>query len=681
MDPCEKSQHLAQLVPGIDCEGLNKNISLFSVLTGATVGFVDSAGTLVAYSLNDDVVQQRDGKAERFYVEPFSNAVDIVEELSNSRELIVRPSEYGYNLAAYPVYFDGMFIGCIVLTHFRIKEDERNVPAGPHNVPIISTRRLNIMMRTLASAMNAGIFYQRHPGKPASTSLTDKQSADPAAGSPADTHFEINTEQAEVMDRLAQYEQELKLSEERFQSLVANLPAVVFRCELNPPWYMTYVSDAIIYLTGYAADDFKRGGKISYADIILPEDLSLVKETIMEAYRGRYRYEVEYRIRDINGEVHWVWERSIHYLDESSQIVYIDGIILDITEQRNSRDARESMERLYRGLVQNMNEAVVLLQLNYDDEGTLVDYVIRDANPAFGKILNLEPSEVINKSLMTVFPEWPTHPFIASDILQNQTFTDSYEMFFDSIQRFLFVSSFLMDQDMMTIIFTDVTRYRETQNQLMESLEEREVLIREVHHRVKNNLQTIIHLIEHQLMEATESKSRQAFSLLKGQAFTMALIYDQLNKSKHLSRIEMKPYLDELAYNLNQTLQPDAPVSISVMAPQVWLDVSLAMPCAMIVNELITNAFKYAFPPGTPQPYELEILLETKNSTVFLKVSDNGIGLLPGIDPEEQSGSGLKLVKLWATHQLAGTFELQSDHGVKVAISFPDKRKSKRKDT
>lgn len=679
MDPCERLHYLKQLVPGIDCEALKKNITQFSVLTGTTVAFIDAATVLVAYHQNDDVVRKKNGKAERYYSEPFPEADALVDELSQARDVILRPSENGYNLAAAPVYFDGSFIGCLVLTHFLLSEqDDTTSASAPSIIPVISPRRVSLMVRALAEALSAGIFYQRNKKNEevVGAEMVDSQNVKPIDSMSA---TEISADQSDVLARLAQYEAELKHSEERFQMMVANLPVVVFRCEINPPWYMNYISEAIIQVTGYLPEDFGRGGKVSYADIIHPEDIEMVKNTVAEAFHGHYRYEVEYRIFDINGEVHWIWERSIHALDESTQIVYLDGVLLDITEQKKNRAEKESLEILYRGLYQNMNEAVVLMQLQYDGEGHQEDYIIRDANPAFRKIMGTDPQAVINKKLSEVFPELPGHHLFSAQILQKSGVADTFEVYFESMHRFLFVSALMLNQDMMTVIFTDITRYRETQNKLMESLEEREVLVREVHHRVKNNLQAIIHLIEHQFRETNDPQCRHSILVLKNQAYTMALIYDQLNKSKQLSKIEMKSYLDELTINLQQTLQPMMPVRVRVHAREVWLDVSLAMPCAMIVNELLTNAFKYAFPEGTPEPYRVDIELSKKDHEVVLYVNDNGVGLDPGMDLDDAAGSGLKLVRLWAVHQLAGTIEFNIDHGLSVRICFPDKGNTKRK--
>jgi two-component sensor histidine kinase len=203
---------------------------------------------------------------------------------------------------------------------------------------------------------------------------------------------------------------------------------------------------------------------------------------------------------------------------------------------------------------------------------------------------------------------------------------------------------------------------------LEQALDEQLSLLREVHHRVKNNLQAIIHLMEIERDRITDPRARSFLDGLRERAHTMALVYEQLYQSPSVARVDMGPYLEALGGRLQELLSAGRRIDVDVDAAGVSLDVSKAMPCGLIVNELVTNAFKHAFPLDVRDGGRIRVALSQTARAVRLEVSDDGIGVSD--ESQRQGAVGLQLVSLWATHQLGGQLTVRSERGTTFTIEF-----------
>ncbi|MBM3133760.1 MAG: sensor histidine kinase [Chloroflexi bacterium] len=150
----------------------------------------------------------------------------------------------------------------------------------------------------------------------------------------------------------------------------------------------------------------------------------------------------------------------------------------------------------------------------------------------------------------------------------------------------------------------------------------------------------------------------------------MALVYEHLYQAESLVRIPMKPYLQDLSAHILQTFGGGRAITLSVEVAPVSLDVETAMPCGLIVNELVTNALKYAFPAGVKEADEVRVEFRAEDATYTLVVSDNGVGLPPGLDWRKPKTMGLRLVSFWATHQLGGKLEVDDRQGTAFKVTF-----------
>ncbi len=218
----------------------------------------------------------------------------------------------------------------------------------------------------------------------------------------------------------------------------------------------------------------------------------------------------------------------------------------------------------------------------------------------------------------------------------------------------------------------DITERKLAQEQLQRSVKEKEILLREVHHRVKNNMQVISGLIELQGAQIGDPDIRRLFFESQNRIRTMALIHEILYRSNDYARIDFSIYLHELiTYLLASYGRSRDEIAIDTDLSVTHLSLDLAIPCGLIANELISNSFKHAFPNGRKGRITIRLRINTSGDYEF-SVSDDGIGSPPDLDITKASTFGLQLVNGIATHQMRGSIRLQKAPGTTVTIQFPE---------
>ena len=215
-------------------------------------------------------------------------------------------------------------------------------------------------------------------------------------------------------------------------------------------------------------------------------------------------------------------------------------------------------------------------------------------------------------------------------------------------------------------------RFRQSAEQIKTSLHEKEVLLKEIHHRVKNNMQVITSLLSLQSKTISDTKALAVFEDSQNRVKSMALIHETLYQSKDLSRINFAEYLQKLVAHVSRSyrIRPNA-VKINLHVNDVALPIDTAVPCGLIINELASNSLKYAFPADNKG--EINITFAHANDQYTLTVSDTGVGLPPDFDPEQGKSLGMKLVRMLTT-QLSGEMECRNGVGTTFQITFPEER-------
>jgi len=211
-------------------------------------------------------------------------------------------------------------------------------------------------------------------------------------------------------------------------------------------------------------------------------------------------------------------------------------------------------------------------------------------------------------------------------------------------------------------------RIREQNKELSQLLGEKEWLLKEVHHRVKNNLHTVLSLLESQSRHL-KNDALAAIRESRNRVYTMSLIHKKLYQGDDVAAINMKDYLEELQIYLSESISRERPVRFTLDVASFDLDVSQAVPVGLIVNEAVTNALKYAFPPSHPNPV-IHIQFDmNKQQQAMLTIADNGIGLPNNRKQTPPDGLGLKLIRGLAD-DLEGSLLMETNQGTRLTLAF-----------
>ena len=216
---------------------------------------------------------------------------------------------------------------------------------------------------------------------------------------------------------------------------------------------------------------------------------------------------------------------------------------------------------------------------------------------------------------------------------------------------------------------TDLTQSK-LNERLQQSLREKEVLLKEVHHRVKNNMQVISSLLNLQASRIQEPTLKAAFRDSQTRVRAMAMIHETLYRSEALSEINLRPYIQKLAHDLFQTYNTSpARVRLKAEVEDVSLDIDQAIPCGLVLNELISNSLKYAFPDNRKGEISLEVHVDGKGDVV-LSFGDNGVGFPEDFDIQKTKTLGLSLAVSLMEKQIGGKMVVDRNNGLHYTFTF-----------
>jgi two-component sensor histidine kinase/PAS domain-containing protein len=218
-------------------------------------------------------------------------------------------------------------------------------------------------------------------------------------------------------------------------------------------------------------------------------------------------------------------------------------------------------------------------------------------------------------------------------------------------------------------VSVDVTEQMRTEKALATALAAKEVLLKEVHHRVKNNLQVISSLLNMQMEQLADSAMMPVFRESQQRVQAMAMIHERLYGQDRLEQLDFRDYVENLAGDLFCAFGIESSsIALRLDLEEVWLDLDQSVPCGLILNELLTNALKYAFPGGMHG----EVCVELKRGAgheITLRVADTGVGLPAGFDESKSDTLGLKIVHI-LTHKLRGTLRRGTSSGTEFSLVF-----------
>ena len=219
------------------------------------------------------------------------------------------------------------------------------------------------------------------------------------------------------------------------------------------------------------------------------------------------------------------------------------------------------------------------------------------------------------------------------------------------------------------VTFLDISERKNAENKIIASLKEKEVLLKEVHHRVKNNMAVIASLLNLQSRYIDDKKYKDMFKECQSRIRSMALVHEKLYQTQDFSVIDLKDYILTLIQSIRNTFGSNKEYYFNTEIDNIQLDLDILIPCGLIINEILTNSFKYAF--NSEEKAEINITIKRlEGDNISLIISDNGKGLPDDFEISDSSGLGLQLVSA-LTEQIEGTLEIKSEQGSEFKLVFP----------
>jgi two-component sensor histidine kinase len=222
--------------------------------------------------------------------------------------------------------------------------------------------------------------------------------------------------------------------------------------------------------------------------------------------------------------------------------------------------------------------------------------------------------------------------------------------------------------DLYAVSLGHLCTLKRAEERIKNDLKEKNVMLKEIHHRVKNNLNVISSLLSLQADQITnKSQALTAFEESKNRIYAMALVHENLYKEQDFSRINLKSFVETMTQNLLRVYQPSAKIDIRIL--DLSLDLNNAVPCGLILNELVTNALKHAFKDNRKGLITI-VFRMLKENTYELMVQDNGVGLPKGIDVSKSKSLGFVIVNQ-LINQINGDLKITRGKGTQFQITFP----------
>ncbi len=468
-----------------------------------------------------------------------------------------------------------------------------------------------------------------------------------------------------------------KEKERELKTLLSNLPGTAYRCLNNRNYTMKFVSEGCEELTGYEPEELIDDREVAYGHLIVPEHGEQVWDEIQEGVEIEEPFRKTYKIKTKEGKIRWVWEQGRGIFSEEGELKFLEGFISDITERKKAKEKVDHLNDLLRS-IRYINQLIT----KEDDLEELMEksrkLLMKTRGYSDVSIFLTENNEIKKK-----FGEYPKIDGLEDRIAKlkkkNKTisYTEGEHTFWlvpivDKIFGGFLVVKISEDIDdeeigLLEEIAGDLGLAKnkiKVEARLRKSLEEKEVLLDEIHHRVKNNLQVISSMLKLQASEKGEGDPSAILDDAQNRIRSMALIHEMLHRSEDVASIDLSGYLDELIRSIYQTYDVGYDeVQLDTDFETIQLGIDRATPCVQVVNEMVSNSLRHAFPKGYEGQGRLEVKTDKEGARIEIEVSDNGVGIPEEVDLEDPETFGLRLIRMLVEDQLDGWVEMQTQKG------------------
>jgi len=351
-------------------------------------------------------------------------------------------------------------------------------------------------------------------------------------------------------------------------------------------------------------------------------------------------------------------------------------VLTDITERERMKREIEERREYLESVLLNAPDAIVTIDASH---------LIFEWNPGAERLFGYTRDEVLGKNiddLIVRSDEKNQAMFLTKKVLSGKEVhpfeTVRYRKDGILVNVIVAGSSIRIGDKLhgAVVVYTDITERKRAEEKIKASLKENEVLLREIHHRVKNNFQIISSLLNLQSRHINDARALEMFLESRNRVRTMALIHEKLYRSKDMARVDFSGYIESLVRHLTQIYGVGvAAVNLDMDVQDVFLDINTAIPCGLIINEVISNSLKHAFPDE--RKGEISIVLRSEKDGKFkLNISDNGVGLPKDLDIHNTESLGMQLITM-LVDQLQGTLTLDRNQGTSFKIIFRELKYSK----
>jgi PAS domain S-box-containing protein len=463
-------------------------------------------------------------------------------------------------------------------------------------------------------------------------------------------------------------EEELQKSEARYHLLADNTTDVIWT--LNFDGNFTYVSPSVFQLMGYTPEEAKQ---LPLSKVVSKGSLTLITEKMQhkldDVVSGSPLTPDTIEIEQLCRDGSTVWVEAVYRLlvDENGKPTEFMGVSRNISKRKRAEAAlQESLEK-FRIIATNTPDHILLL-----DKDLRYSQVI---NPPF----RLAEQDMIGKNDYDIlsFEDADTLMKIKKQAIESGNAVHleipipnaSGELHFFS-GSFVPKRNGIGEIDGLIGYFSNVTETKQANEKIVAALVEKETLIREIHHRVKNNLQIISGLLYMTRMRTKDPETTSILTDMMMKIKTMAQIHTRLYESKQFDRIDMSGYFQDQVTDLSTIYgRSGSDITCTVKAKDLFLPVDQAIPCALVVNEVLSNAFKHAF-RGRLQG-TIVVSAHQDNGNIRISIEDDGIGIPREMDIYQTTSLGLKLIRN-LVGQLQGTLSIESsDRGSCIRFDFP----------
>jgi len=419
---------------------------------------------------------------------------------------------------------------------------------------------------------------------------------------------------------------------------------------------------------GYDPKTFSPDYK-TVTDAMHPDSLEPFLQAIDVALNRKAPFEMDYKLIHTNGDARIVHTKGEVVFDEYDKPVKMFGTVYDITERKRNE---EEMTRL----------AVITEQAAEGIAVANLDGIITYANNAWASMHGYTPEEIIGKHLKTCHTEEQLKvevvPFNERAKSRGSYGGEVGHKRKDGSTFPTYMTTTVLKDDNgaafgIAGFATDITDLKLMENQLRDSLRQKEMLIREVNHRVKNNLALITSLLRLQGKGIEDSKAKQLFAESEGRVKAISMIHERLYKSTSVSSLNFGDYLRALAKNVFQAFAVNERVQLKLDIPDIISDVDTLIPCGLILNELLTNSLKYAFPDSIEGV--VTVRFYESGNKYHMVVSDNGIGMSSSEEIGSINTMGLMIVDS-LVKQINGDIKIENAGGTTVNIAFQKSTKN-----